>query len=52
LELANQQLLKAAAKHNYRVTTPRQDKETVERFRKLVNPTPESGKNGRFKEAA
>jgi hypothetical protein len=51
-QLANQQLLKAAAKRNYRVTMPRQDKETAERFRKRVNPTPESGKSGLSKEAA
>jgi hypothetical protein len=44
-QLARTQLFKAAAKHNYRVTTPGQDKETTEQFRKRVNPTLESGKD-------
>jgi len=44
-QLTQQQLLKAAAKRNYRITTPGQDRETAERFRKRVNPTRESGKN-------
>jgi hypothetical protein len=44
-QLARTQLLKAAAKRNYRVTTPKQDKAAVEQFRKRVNPTRESGKN-------
>jgi hypothetical protein len=44
-QLAQTQLLKAAAKRNYRVTTPKQDRETAEQFRKRVNPTRESGKN-------
>jgi hypothetical protein len=44
-QLARTQFLKAAAKRNYRVTMPRQDKETAEQFRKGVNPTLESGKN-------
>ena len=44
-QLARPQLLKASAKRNYRVTTPKQDKETVEQFRRRVNPTRESGKD-------
>ena len=38
-QLAQAQLLKAAGKRNYRVTTPKEDRQTVERFRKIVNPT-------------
>jgi hypothetical protein len=44
-QLTQQQLLKAAAKRNYRVTTPKQDVETAKRFKRRVNPTQESGKN-------
>ena len=44
-QLAQTQLLKGSAKRNYRVTTPGQDKETVEQFRRRVNPTRESGKD-------
>ena len=38
-QLARTQLLKAAGKKNYRVTTPKEDRQTVERFRRRVNPT-------------
>jgi hypothetical protein len=44
-QLARTQLLKASARRNYRVTTPKQDKERAEQFRKSVNATRESGKN-------
>src|SRR5215469_3420939 len=35
-QLTQPQLLKAAAKRNYRVTTPRQDEETAKRFKRRV----------------
>lgn len=44
--LARKQLLKAAGRKNYRVTTPRQDEVAAERMKARVNPTPETAKTG------
>jgi hypothetical protein len=42
---ARTQLLKAAAKRNDQVTTPKQDRQRAEQFRKSVNAIRESGKH-------
>ena len=44
-QLAKTQLLKAAGRKNYKITTPKQDRERVERLKLRSDATPESGKN-------
>lgn len=41
--LAQTQLVKASGKRIYRVSTPGQDKERAESFRRRFNPTPQMG---------
>ena len=45
-QLARLQLLKAAGRKYYRVTSPKQDRAAVERFKRRVNPTLETAKTG------
>lgn len=44
--LARLQLLKAAGRKYYRLTTPQQDKAAAERLKRRVNPTLETAKTG------